>query len=121
MFLAGKHHLKTDTEEKKKKATKSVTLSVIWPSVTRFVLCCKAKRDQQQPQRACNTFRVTLTSYFINRRGLTGPQTVQLMGFVPLWGKLSQKRKETLGSCSHHLVTDPRALHSLGDAQEKLP
>lgn len=49
-----------------------------------------------------------------------GSQTVQLMGFVPLRGKLSQKRKETLGGCSHHLVTDPGALHSLGDAQEKL-
>lgn len=50
-----------------------------------------------------------------------GSQTVQLMGFVPFRGKLSQKRKETLGCCSHHLVTDPGAVHSLGDAQEKLP
>lgn len=61
--------------------------------MTGFVLCCEAKRGQQQPQRACNTFRVTLTSYFINRRGQTGAQTVQLMGFVPLRGKPSQERK----------------------------
>lgn len=61
-----------------------ITLSVILPSVNRFVICCEAKCAKQQPQRACNTFRITLMSYLINRKGLIGPQTIQLVCFCSI-------------------------------------
>lgn len=63
------------------KATIPITLLVISPSLNRFVVFCKAKRVEQQLQRACNTFNIILMSYFINRKGLIGPRTIQFMWF----------------------------------------